>query len=340
MAGNAHDSLSEAVVGAGVVGQEIICQRLRSLRDAGSVSAPRLSLVSRYPRIAPDVLDRYGLPADAASEVRMIAADAGDHSAMQDAIGSADVIYHCANAPYHRWSQELPAIWNGIFAAARADHARLVIASNLYAFGEPERGERLTAGQSLVPCSRKGRIRAELETQAMELHRSGAADVAIVRASDFFGPGAHESMLGARFFEPPLKGKPASLVGRMDMSHSYAYVPDFARTMIAVAHADARSAWGRDWIVPHDVPQTGSQLSALLREAIPGARVSTMGKRMLRFGGLFVPAARELVEMYYEFDRPFEVDDSDTRESLGLDATPFELAFAETLSYFRKQSKT
>ena len=335
---------TEAVVGAGVLGQEIICQRLRSLRDTADASGdgasansapprPQLVLVSRNPRVAPDVLDRYGLPADAVGDVQMIAADARDHSAIQAALKSVDVIYHCANAPYHRWKQELPPIWDGILSAARACHARLVIASNLYAFGP----QPLAAGQSFAPCSRKGRIRAELERRAMELHRNGGADVAIVRASDFFGPGAHESMLGARFFEPPLNGKPASLVGRMDMPHSYAYVPDFARTMIATAHTEDESVWGRDWIIPHDAPRTGAQLTALLKEAIPGASVSAMGKGMLRFGGLFVPAARELVEMYYEFDRPFVVDDSDTRESLGLDATPFERAFKETLAYYREE---
>ena len=45
---------------------------------------------------------------------------------------------------------------------------------------------------------------------------------------------------------------------------------------------------------------------------------------MLRFGELFAPAARAMVEMYYEFDRPFTVDSFHTERTLGLAPTPFD----------------
>ncbi len=59
-----------------------------------------------------------------------------------------------------------------------------------------------------------------------------------------------------------------------------------------------------------------------------------MGLGMLRLGGLFVPAARAMAEMYYEFDRPFTVDSSHSERTLGLAPTPLDRGFAETVEWF------
>ena len=60
-----------------------------------------------------------------------------------------------------------------------------------------------------------------------------------------------------------------------------------------------------------------------------------IGKLMLRIGGLFIPEAREMIEMGYEFEEPFIVDDSAFRAAFPTQATPLESSIAETVAWWR-----
>lgn len=301
-----------AVVGNGPVGRAVV----RVFRAQGQ----NVRLVSRRPAMPDD------------QGVELIRADATSPAELANALRGANVVYNCANAPYHRWPQDLPAIWNGIQRASEATGARLVIASNLYAYGRP--AGAITAEEEFAPCSRKGTVRAELEEQALQAHEDGRLQVAIVRASDFYGPEVRESVLGERFFGSLVAGKPAQLYGRRDVPHSYTYVEDFARTLIAVGGEHDAAVWGRSWIVPNDEPLTVDELEALLRARHPGARIQVMGGLMLRLGALFVPAAREMIEMLYEFTEPFIADGSETTARLGVEPTALPDGLDATLAWY------
>jgi nucleoside-diphosphate-sugar epimerase len=276
--------------------------------------------------------------------VETVSADATDTQALTRAAAGASVIYNCANAPYHRWPADLPPIWRSVQHAAAANGARLVIGTNLYAYGDP--GRALTSESEIAPCSRKGRVRAMLETEALEADAGGELSVTLVRASDFYGPEVTDSALGERFFGPAIAGKTASLAGRLDVPHSWVYLPDFAATMAAAGTSD--DSWGRTWIVPAAPPVTGKELEAAVRarleQGLGSARgedfhISSMGKGALRLGGLFVPAAREMVEMYYEFDRPFVSDGSGAERLLGVTPTSLDEGLARTLEWYAMRNR-
>jgi nucleoside-diphosphate-sugar epimerase len=61
-----------------------------------------------------------------------------------------------------------------------------------------------------------------------------------------------------------------------------------------------------------------------------------MGKTMLRIGGLFIPEAREMVEMAYEFEKPFVMDSSKFEMAFGMQATPLRQALSDTLDWYRQ----
>ncbi len=56
---------------------------------------------------------------------------------------------------------------------------------------------------------------------------------------------------------------------------------------------------------------------------------------MLRLGGLFIPEARESVEMMYEFEKPFVVDSSQFEQTFGVKATPMAEAIKTTVAWYR-----
>jgi nucleoside-diphosphate-sugar epimerase len=260
--------------------------------------------------------------------------DATDAAQLGAIADEASVIYHCANAPYHQWTTKLPAIWDGILVAAKESGARLVIASNLYAYGVPS--APLTGHEPFSPCSRKGQVRATLEQEALAAHTRGEVPVAIIRGSDFYGPGVHESVMGDRFFTALLRGKSPVMFGSATAPHSYTYVSDFARTMIAVGLDDNDSSYGRSWIVPTAQPVTHAEIESTLRSIGYACSIKSMGKAMVRIGGIFVPAAREMVEMMYEFDRPFTVDSIETEKHFDIVPTPLLDGLEQTAKAFAR----
>ena len=64
-------------------------------------------------------------------------------------------------------------------------------------------------------------------------------------------------------------------------------------------------------------------------------KMSSIGKLMMRIGGLFIPEAKESVEMMYEFDQPFIVDSSKFEKTFGMKATPLHEAIRETVAWYR-----
>ena len=141
--------------------------------------------------------------------------------------------------------------------------------------------------------------------------------------------------MGERAFYPLLQGKPAQLIGRTDLPHTHTYVKDFGKALVILGKHD--EADGQTWHVPNDRPEmTQAELVHLFaEEAGVEPKISTMGKLMLSIGGLFIPAAKESVEMMYEFEKPFVIDSSKFEKTFGMKATPMREAIRETVVWYK-----
>ena len=66
------------------------------------------------------------------------------------------------------------------------------------------------------------------------------------------------------------------------------------------------------------------------------ANVGVMGRGFFRFFGLFVPDAREMVELLYEFEDPLVLDGSKFANTFpSFKYTPHEDAVRQTVEWFR-----
>ena len=63
--------------------------------------------------------------------------------------------------------------------------------------------------------------------------------------------------------------------------------------------------------------------------------MSGMGKFMMAIGGLFIPEAKETVEMMYEFEKPFVIDSSKFERTFGMQATSIHEAIRETVRWYK-----
>jgi nucleoside-diphosphate-sugar epimerase len=272
--------------------------------------------------------------ADAPDGVEVVAADVtGDVAGARRVCEGAAVVYNCANAPYHRWPELLPGLFGGILDAAAAAGARLVVGDNLYMYGEVD--GPITEDLPYRPTTKKGRIRAELAEAMLAAHRAGRVEVAIGRASDFIGPFVTDGgMVGTRAIVPAMRGKAASLIGNIDLPHTYTFIEDFGRALVILG--ERPEAAGRAWIAPNPETVTTRELMTMIfAELGRPPRMRTMGRGMLRLAGLFVPEARELVEMLYEFEKPFVVDGSNFERTFGLRATPLREVVKSTVAWYR-----
>jgi len=64
-------------------------------------------------------------------------------------------------------------------------------------------------------------------------------------------------------------------------------------------------------------------------------KMSGMGRLMMRLGGIFIPGARETVEMMYEFEHPFVVDHRKYARTFGDHATPLQEGLRQTIAWYR-----
>jgi len=283
----------QVVVGGGPVGTAVA----RLLVERGD----RVKLVSR----------RGGAP----EGVEGVAADATNGDELARIAEGAATIYSCAGPAYHQWATDWPPLGAGLVRAAELSKAVLVTTGNLYGYGEVDGPIR--EDQPLRPNSVKGRVRVQVWTDALAAHEAGRIRTAEVRGSDYLGAGAI-SPYSVLVLPKILAGKAASAPADLDAPHSWTYVGDVARTLIAVAEDE--SAWGRAWHVPSPEPLSLRALAALTAElaGTAPARISSMPSFVLRLAGLFDRTARASVETQYQWRRPFVLDSSDAIVALGI----------------------
>jgi len=301
------------VVGAGPVGTETACLLSRSGHDV-------------------IVLTRRG-SGPSEPNIRTVAADAASLDALLGAAPKADAIYNCVNPPYHRWAQEWPPLATAFLSYAERTGAVLATCSNLYGYGPVN--SPMTESLPLATQGRKGRVRAKMWLDAQALHDAGRIRATEVRGSDYVYAGEQSLVGSSRVVPRILAGRPVSLIGSVDEPHSWTYPTDVARLLISVAVDDR--AWGKAWHVPTNAPRTQRQVMNDLADAagVEHVRVSQLSPVITRILGVFNPAIRELEETAYQRDRPFVIDDTAARTTLGIDPTPWEEIMRAVIASYR-----
>ncbi|QJR36407.1 NAD-dependent epimerase/dehydratase family protein [Gemmatimonas groenlandica] len=279
------------------------------------------------------VISRRGAPADE-DGVQVVACDVRDPAQLSAAMRSAAVVYQCAQPAYTRWREEFVPLQQAILAGARRVGARVILADNLYAYGDVD--GTITETTRIQPTSTKGAVRARMADEALAMHASGALQVAIARGSDFYGPHVRGSVLGDRVWGPLVAGRAANATGDPDLVHTYTFVEDFARTLQLLG-ASTRGD-GDVWHVPN-APTLSTRQLLQLAEPVLQRPIAVKGtsRRMMWLAGLFVPEARETVEMMYEFERPFVVSSDKFTSTFGLVATATVDAVAATVRWYQRQ---
>ncbi|MBK9601413.1 MAG: NAD(P)H-binding protein [Anaerolineales bacterium] len=281
------------------------------------------------------MVNRSGKMDEVPAGVEVVAADLYDQSRVKEVTRGAKVVYQASQPEYTQWPEKFPSLQKSIIDGLTGSDVKLVLVENLYMYGDTQ-GKPMTEDMPHNAHTKKGKTRSELSKAAFEAHRAGKLKVTAARGSDFFGPwGLPTAAMGERTFYPMLHGKAAGLVGNIDVPHTHTYVPDFGKALVVLG--ERPEADGQAWHVPNDNPHVTQREMVKMIAAEMGIppKMGAMGKTMMRIGGLFIPEAKETVEMMYEFEQPFIVDSSKFEKTFDVKATPMKTAIKEAVAWYK-----
>lgn len=252
-----------------------------------------------------------------------VAADLLDPAATARAVAGSDVAYLVAGLKYDIsvWREQWPRLMGNVIDACKRARCRLVFFDNVYAYGRVEGA--MTEETPFNPNSRKGEVRAKIASMLLEQMRAGELQAMIVRAADFYGPGAVQSFPHATVFTRLQAGKTPQWIGNPRAVHTFTFTPDAGRAVALLGQAP--HAYGQTWHLPTSKESmTGERFVRLACEiASRPFGMQVPPRWLLRLMGLFVPVLREGQEMMYQFDYDYRFDSSKIESAFRLAPTPY-----------------
>jgi nucleoside-diphosphate-sugar epimerase len=251
-----------------------------------------------------------------------------DRNAAVAAARGMDVVLHALNPPYTKWHQmALPHAYAAI-EAAETTGATLMFPGNVYNYGRamPEVLDETTVMQ---PTTRKGRIRREIEQRLLEASERGVR-IIIVRAGDFFGGGR-----GSWFDLVLAKDRTHRTVtypGPLDCVHTWAYLPDFAGTLVRLAAVRAKLAPFETFGFAGHAVSGREMVAAIAKARGHGIKVKRMSWWLIHALAPIVPLSREISEMAYLWKVPHRIAGDKLDAAIGtVPHTPLDVAVARAL---------
>jgi nucleoside-diphosphate-sugar epimerase len=184
------------------------------------------------------------------------------------------------------------------------------------------------------PLTRKGRIRVEMEDRLACAAKAGRAKALVVRAGDFFGPGAANNWFSQGLVKPGRAVRSVTYPGRPGVGHQWAYLPDVAETMVRLIERNDLEDFARYHMEGH-WDADGTQMVNAIRCAAgrPDLPVRRLPWLLMRLGSPFVPLFREISEMRYLWEQPVRMTNGRLLAELGEEPrTPLDDAVRATLA--------
>ncbi|BFT70947.1 SDR family NAD(P)-dependent oxidoreductase [Paenibacillus sp. P36] len=243
--------------------------------------------------------------------------------------GGADVLFHCANVPYHEMVNKLIPLGESVMEAAERLAIRVVAIDGIYPYGRKQM-ELVTEDHPKQPHTIKGNVRLDYERMLFS-QRWTKAQVMIIRLPDYYGPTANEASYLGSTLEAIAAGKLAFFIGNMQVPREFVYLPDAAAMVAELAGNDF--AYGQNWHIPGAGLISGREIVRIARSASGIAKpVIPLKKLGLSLIGMSVPVMKEVVEMLYLTEEPLVLSGEKYKRLIGpIVATPFKEGITSTV---------
>lgn len=298
-----HTILMQTILGAGgAIGNPLARELLRR--------GEQVRLVSRNPKKIDGVKET-------------VAANVSDADQVNRAVAGSNVVYLVVGLRYDLkvWQALWPGIMRNTIEACKRAGAKLVFFDNVYMYGRVS--GPMTEQTPFNPCSKKGEIRARIAMALLDEVKAGNLKAMIARAADFYGPDTRTGIPNVLVFDKFATGAKASWLINDSVPHSFTYTPDAAKGLVMLAERE--TSWNQTWHLPTaSHPLNGNQLIQLsAKEFGVSPKYRILSGMLLKLGGWFDPAVRELNEMLYQYDSEYLFDSTKFQNQFGFQPTPY-----------------
>jgi nucleoside-diphosphate-sugar epimerase len=239
-----------------------------------------------------------------------------------------DVVLNALNPAITEWRKNALSLAYGAIATAEGSGATLLFPGSVWNYGRgmPPVLDETTPAQ---PTTRKGGMRVEIEQRIQEACDRGMRAI-ILRAGDFFGGGSGSwfDLVIAKDIE---RGR-LTYPGPLDVEHAWAYLPDFAETLVRLAEQRERFGSCETFGFPGEAV-TGREFIATI-EAVTKSKFTLrpMSWWFLKTFGQFLAMGRELSELEYLWRVPHRISGDKLKAAIGdIPHTPLPRAIAASL---------
>lgn len=238
---------------------------------------------------------------------------------MTEAARGCDVIVNGMNPPgYHDWAGIIPQITRQVISAAKASGATVIVPGNVYIYGDtPGEWSERTAP---APCSRKGRIRLEME----RAYADSGVQTIVLRAGNFIDPDRGGDVMSLMVLTRLKRGRVVS-PGDAEAIQPWCYLPDWARAAVALAEKRAVLATFEDIPFPGHAFTIEELRRGLEVELGRDLRLASFPWWLFRLTAPVWELAREMNEMRYLWNTPHTLS-SQRLDALLPDLVPTPLA--------------
>jgi nucleoside-diphosphate-sugar epimerase len=257
-----------------------------------------------------------------------------DPKSVREAARGVDTLIYLVGVPYDHFELHPLTMQKTLDGAIAEGVRRVVLIGTVYPYGLPV-SAKVTEEHPRNPTTFKGRMRKEQEDLLLAADAAGKIEGVVLRLPDFYGPGVEASFLDG-VFKAAVNGGTADMVGPIDTSHEFVFVPDVGPVALDLAaKPEARGRW---WNLAGAGTTTQREIAKMAFAATgKEMKVRVAGKTMVRVIGLFKPFMRELVEMHYLQTTPVLMDDSALTKLLGgVKKTPYEEGVKQCVAYLRE----
>ncbi|HVX49462.1 MAG TPA: NAD-dependent epimerase/dehydratase family protein [Chitinophagaceae bacterium] len=264
-----------------------------------------------------------------------IPADVLNYQQVLNAIQGSDVVYLLVGLEYNIkvWRASWPKLMRNVIDACKAANAKLIFFDNIYMYGKVE--GKITEDTAFKPISKKGEVRAQVDTMLLEEMKAGHIKAAIAKATDFYGPRCTDkSAPGVLVFEKMKNKKTAQWFISANLPRAFSYTPDCAKGLYILATHE--EAFGQVWHLPVAQPTpTGREFVATAARYMQAPnKTQVLPKWLLSVMGCFIPFMKEMNEMMYQYEFPLVLDSSKFEKAFNFRPTSYEEGIKATAEWF------
>lgn len=264
-----------------------------------------------------------------------VAADVLNYEQVLRAVKGSDVVYLLVGIEYNieAWRKNWPIIMQNVINACKTANAKLIFFDNIYMYGKVD--GKITEDVPFKPVSKKGEVRAQIDTMLLNEMKAGTLKAAIAKATDFYGPRCiDKSAPGILVFERMKKKLGSQWFINANKPRAFSYTPDCAKAMYMLATSD--KAFGQVWHLPVAQPTpTGKEFIAMAARYMGATtKVQVLPKWLLKIFGWFNPFMKEMYEMMYQYEFQLVLDSTKFEKAFGFTPTSYEEGIKATAEWF------